>query len=178
MSGNGTQVKCQKSKPVRISDVHCTYICTLKSILISGPGQKPSFVSDSGYSTVPTPDTSTARVYATPTVATRPFIPCFKAAATARPSSSLTATARGFFPTAQPMKPTFTSQAFKSNSTPKTTATSSASGPSTASRAPSFGPSFSKSVPSQPHQQQVQVSDIRCNFYHRNVSKCLKSKLV
>ena len=144
----------------------------LTSLVISGPGQKPSFVSDSGYSTDATVFTAadstvnsnapaSARVYATPAVATRPFIPCFKAAATARPVTGLT-TAGGFFPTAQPMKPTFTYQAVKTNlMLPRTTATTTASYPSsssTASRVPSFGPSFSKSVP---FQQDQQVSSLK-----------------
>ena len=47
-------------------------------------------------------------MYATPSVATRPFIPCFKASVTAKTP------ARGFFPTTQtakPVKPSFAPQA-------------------------------------------------------------------
>jgi hypothetical protein len=76
------------------------------------PQPKTPFLSDSGYSTDCLPMTSpieAARVYATPTVASRPFIPCFKAAVSAKPNGP----SRVLFPPPKPVKPTFAPQTIK-----------------------------------------------------------------
>ena len=105
------------------------------------PGK--SFLSDSGYSTESPSMTSPAevvRVYATPSVTSRPFIPCFKASVSAKPIAQNSS--RVLFPPSKPVRPTFAPHTIKNARPVSSTETSSSLGSSTSNL-----PSFANSAP-------------------------------